>query len=321
MTRFRLYAACALLSLVGTAAHAQAFPSQPITFVVPYAPGSSSDLIPRLVAPIVQQALGVTALVENMPGANGSLGAAKVANGRADGYTVLMAPTGVLAINQWLYPKLSYDPKDFVPVTNAASTPNLIVVHKDVPASNLAELIALAKSQPGKLTYASAGIGSTSHLCGEMLKEAAGIDIVHVPFRGPAPAKLGLLSGQVSMICDNFSNVISEVRNGQLKSIVLAAKTRHPQAPDIPSAADAGLPAVDAGVWYSFVVKKGTPRPAVERLATEINKALNTPAVKEKLEGLGLTIVADGPKAFGKFLEQETARWQKIVASSGAKAE
>jgi tripartite-type tricarboxylate transporter receptor subunit TctC len=232
MRQARLLFSClaTIISLLGSAVlSAQGFPAKSISIVVPYPPGSTSDLIPRLLAPLLSQALAVPVLVENLAGANGALGAQKVEKGGTEELQILMAPTGVLAINQFLYTKLAYDPeKAFEPVVNLASTPNLIVVNKDVPAANLQELIQLAKNRPGSITYASAGIGSTSHLCGEMLRAFAQAPVVHVPYRGPAPAKLAVLGGEVSMICDNLSNVIQEVRNGRLKAIELTARSRHP---------------------------------------------------------------------------------------------
>jgi tripartite-type tricarboxylate transporter receptor subunit TctC len=295
------------------------FPTKNITIVTPFPPGSTSDLIPRLVSQIMGQSMGVSVIVENRPGANGSMGAIKVAASPPDGYTVLMATTGVLAINQWIYPKLQYSPeKDFEPVIIAAATPNMLVVNPNVKANNLKELIALAKAKPGELTFASAGNGSTSHLCGESLKVAAGIDIGHVPYQGPAPAVQDVLSGRVTMMCDNLSNVIQHVRAGRLKAIVVTSRERNPQASDIPNSVDAGLPDLEAGIWYSFVVPAATPKDVVNKLNTEFAKALHDPAVTVKLESLGMKIVADKPEEFRQFAARESARMQKVVKASGA---
>ena len=311
--------ALALMANLGMAQEGS-FPSKAITVVVPYPPGGTSDIIPRLIAPHLSQSLGVPVIVENRAGANGSIGATAVAKAKPDGYTLLLAPTGVLAINQFLYKALQYNPeKDFTPITNAASTPNMLVVNSMVPANNLAELIALAKSKPGALNFASAGNGSTSHLCGELLKSLAGIDMQHVPYKGVAPAQADLLAGQVSMMCDNFSNVIQPVRAGRLRAIAVADKTRHPQAPDVPTGAEAGLPGFEAGVWYGFVAPAPTPKPVIDKLNSEIARALHNPAVADKLHELGLTIVADSPEQFGKFIEAETAKWRRVVQTSGAR--
>ena len=309
------------LALFMSCAQAQTVPKQ-MTLIVPYPPGSTSDLIPRMIAPHLQQALGTTVIVENVAGANGAIGAQRVARGAADGSQILMAPTGVLAANQFLYSNLSYDPeKSFDPLINLAGTPNLIVVNKNVPASTVAELIKLAESKPGSVSFGSGGVGSTSHLCGEMLKAAAKGSMVHVPFRGPAPAKQAVLAGDVTFICDNFSNVIEDAKDGGLKAIALSAQKRHPQGPNIPTTAEQGFPAIDAGIWYSFVVPRGTPPDLVKRLNGEIAKILTLPDVKPRLETLGLSVIGDSPESFGTFLKGETARWKKIIEEANIKIE
>jgi tripartite-type tricarboxylate transporter receptor subunit TctC len=301
---------------------AQGFPARPITIVVPYPPGSSSDLIPRALAPHVSQSMGVPVLVENRPGAGGNVGSAIVAKGDATGHTVLLATSGILATNQWLYKQLGYDPqKDLTPVTNAATTPNMWVAHPDVPAKTIAEVIALAKAKPGALTFASGGNGTSSHLCGELLKTAAKIEMLHVPYKGPAPALQDVLAGRVPLMCDNFSNVAPHVRSGRLKAIALTALKRHAQAPDVPTADETGLPGFEIGNWYGFAVPSGTPRPALERLHAELVKALGHPQVKERLEQLGLTIVADTPEQFARFVAVESEKMRKLVQASGARVD
>ncbi|MBX6318788.1 tripartite tricarboxylate transporter substrate binding protein [Pigmentiphaga sp.] len=310
------------LSFFAMPAWAESYPNRTITIITPFPPGSTSDVIPRLLTPLLSKSLGANVIVENRPGANGSLGAAKVASAPADGYTLLMATTGVLAINPWVYAKLPYSPaRDFAPIINAASTPNLIVAHPDVPASDLPSLVVQAKKQPGKLTFASAGNGSTSHLCGESLKASAGLDLVHVPYQGPAPAMQDVLSGRVALMCDNLSNVIQHVRAGRLKAIALTSKVRTPQAPDIPTSVDVGYPDVQAGNWYSFVAPAGTPSPIVERLNAEFAQALKDPTVSTRLESMGLTIIADTPEEFRAFIAQESAHWQKVVKAANASIE
>ena len=309
------------LALFMSCAQAQTLPKQ-ITLIVPYPPGSTSDLIPRMIAPHLQHALGTTVIVENVAGANGAIGAQRVARGPADGSQILMAPTGVLAANQFLYSNLSYDPeKSFDPLINLVGTPNLIVVNKNVPATSVADLIKLAESKPGSVSFGSGGVGSTSHLCGEMLKVAAKGSMVHVPFRGPAPAKQAVLAGDVTFICDNFSNVIEDTKEGGLKAIALSAKSRHPQGPNIPTTAEQGFPAIDAGIWYSFVVPRGTSPDLVKRLNGEIAKILSFPDVKPRLDMLGLTIIGDSPESFGAFLKSEAARWEKIIKEANIKIE
>src|SRR3989440_5557193 len=234
-----------LFALLPAALAAQGFPSRQITIVVPYSPGSTSDLLPRAIAPLLAQSMGVAVVVENRPGAGGNVGAAMVAKAEASGHTVLMAPSAILATNQWLYKELNYDPqKDFIPVINAATTPNLWVAHPSLPVKTMSDVIALAKAKPGSLSFASGGAGTTSHLCGELLKTTAQGDLVHVPYKGPAPAAQDLLAGRVPLMCDNFSNVIAHVRTGRLRAIAVTALKRHPQAPEVPTADESGLPGV-----------------------------------------------------------------------------
>jgi len=319
--RISLLAALAVLS-ASAFAQDPAFPARPITIVCPFPPGSTADLIPRAVAPGLSQSLGVPVIVENRPGATGSIGAAFVAKAEATGHTVLMAPTPVLSVNQWLYKTLAYNPEqDFAPITNAATTPNVWVVHPDVPAKNLGELIAAARAKPGSLSFASGGSGATSHLCGELLKSSAAIDIVHVPYKGPGPALQDVLAGRVALMCDNFSNVIPHVRSGRLRALAVTARTRHPQAPEIPTADESGLPGFEVGVWYSFVAPAKTPKPAIDRLNAEFAKALRSPTVAERLKELGLTVVADSPEDFARFVAAESAKWRKVVEVSGARVD
>lgn len=316
----RLAAVFWILLFLPATALPQAFPSRQIGIVVPYSPGSTSDLIPRAIAPLMSQSMGVPVIVENRPGAGGNVGAALVAKGEASGHTVLMAPSAILATNQWLYKNLAFDPqKDLVPVTNAATTPNMMVVHPEVKAANLKELLALAKAKPGALSFGSGGNGTTSHLCGELLKTTAGLDMVHIPYKGPAPAMQDLLAGRVALMCDNFSNVISHVRSGRLRPIALTALKRHPQAPDVPTADESGLPGFEVSVWYGFAVPAGTPQPVVERLNAEIAKALRHPTVAERLGALGLAIVADSPGHFARFVGVEREKMRKLVEASGAR--
>ncbi|TMH72834.1 MAG: tripartite tricarboxylate transporter substrate binding protein [Betaproteobacteria bacterium] len=310
------------MALIPLVAGAQTFPSRQITIVVPYSPGSTSDLLPRAIAPLMSQALGVPLIVENGPGAGGNVGAAMVAKAEASGHTVLMAPSAILATNQWLYKDLPYDPhKDFTPVINAATTPNLWVAYPGLPVKTMSDVITLAKAKPGSLSFASGGAGTTSHLCGELLKTTAQVDLVHVPYKGPAPAAQDLLAGRVPLMCDNFSNVISHVRAGRLRAIALTAMKRHPQAPDVPTADESGLPGFEVNVWYGFAVPAATPKPAVQKLNAEIGRALRNPSVAERLDGLGLAIVADTPEEFARFVAAESEKMRRLVQASGARVD
>jgi tripartite-type tricarboxylate transporter receptor subunit TctC len=311
-----------LLALLPDSAPAQAFPARQISIVVPFPPGSSSDLIPRALAPLMSQSMGVPVIVENRPGAGGNAGAAYVARGDASGHQVLMAPSAILATNQWLYKEPGYDPqKDLTPVINAATTPNMWVAHPDTPVKTIRDVVTQAKAKPGALAFASGGNGTTSHLCGELLKTTAKLDLLHVPYKGPAPALQDVIAGRVPLMCDNFSNVIIHVRSGRLKAVALTAMKRHPQAPEVPTADESGLPGFEVGVWYGFAVPAATPRPVVQKLNTETAKALRDPKIAERFDQLGLTVVADSPEEFARFVGAESERMRKLVEVSGARAD
>jgi tripartite-type tricarboxylate transporter receptor subunit TctC len=319
--RLSLFLFINLVLLAGLAS-GQPFPSRQISIMVPYPPGSSSDLIPRAIAPLMSQSMGVPVIVENRPGAGGNVGAALVAKGDASGHAVLMAPSAILATNQWLYKELNYDPqKDFTPVINAATTPNMWVAHPDAPVKTIADVVAQAKSKPGALAFASGGNGTTGHLCGELLKTTAKVDMLHVPYKGPAPALQDVIAGRVPLMCDNFSNVISHVRSGRLKAVALTAMKRHPQAPEVPTANESGLPGFEVGVWYGFAVPSATPKPVVEKLNAEIAKGLRNPKIAERLGELGLAIVADTPEEFARFVAAESEKMRRLVQASGARVD
>jgi tripartite-type tricarboxylate transporter receptor subunit TctC len=304
------------------AAAAQGFPTRAITIVVPYSPGSTSDLLPRAIAPHMSRSLGVPVIVENRPGAGGNIGAALVAKGEASGHTVLMAPSAVLATNQWLYKDPGYDPqKDLTPVIDAATTPNLWVANPSLPVKTIADVIALAKAQPGTLSFASGGAGTTSHLCGALLNTMAHVELLHVPYKGPAPALQDVLAGRVPLMCDNFSNVIGHVRNGRLRAIALTGAKRIAQAPDVPTVDESGLRGFEISVWYGFAVPAATPKPVVHKLNGAIGAALHEPAVAQRLESLGLTIVADTPEEFARFVAAQSEKMRGLVQASGAKVE
>jgi tripartite-type tricarboxylate transporter receptor subunit TctC len=296
------------------------FPTRPITLVCPFQAGGVADAISRAVAPIMSESLRTPVIVDNRPGATGAIGASYVARAKPDGHTLLIVPNSVLVINQWVHKSLPYNPEaDFVPVINAGSSPNLIAVHPSVAADNLAELIALARKKP--LSFASAGNGSPQHLCGELLNVSAGIDLVHVPYKGAAPALQDVVAGHVPVICNALSLLLPQVRAGRLRAIALTTRIRHPQAPDVPTAHEAGLPGFEFDVWFGFVAPAATPAAIVERLNVEIGRALRTPAVAAPLQANGLTIVADSPREFGALIAAESARWRRIVERAGVKAD
>jgi tripartite-type tricarboxylate transporter receptor subunit TctC len=310
-----------LLAVAAAVAAAQdKFPTRPITLVCPFQAGGVADAISRAVAPIMSESLRTPVIVDNRPGATGAIGASYVARAKPDGHTLLIVPNSVLAINQWVYKSLPYNPEtDFTPVIDAGTSPNLLVVHPSVAADTLAELIALARKKP--LSFASAGNGSPQHLCGELLNVSAGIDLVHVPYKGAAPALQDVIAGHVPLMCNALSLVLPQVRAGRLRAIALAANARHPQAPEVPTAREAGLPGFESDVWFGFVAPAATPAAIVERLNVEIGRALRMPAVAAPLQANGLTIVADSPREFGALIAAESAKWRRIVERAGVKAD
>jgi len=310
-----------LLAVAAAVAAAQdKFPTRPITLVCPFQAGGGLSTISRAVAPIMSESLRTPVIVDNRPGATGAIGASYVARAKPDGHTLLIVPNSVLAINQWVYKSLPYNPEtDFTPVIDAGTSPNLLVVHPSVAADTLAELIALARKKP--LSFASAGNGSPQHLCGELLNVSAGIDLVHVPYKGAAPALQDVIAGHVPLMCNALSLVLPQVRAGRLRAIALAANARHPQAPEVPTAREAGLPGFESDVWFGFVAPAATPAAIVERLNVEIGRALRMPAVAAPLQANGLTIVADSPREFGALIAAESAKWRRIVERAGVKAD
>jgi tripartite-type tricarboxylate transporter receptor subunit TctC len=312
-----VFVLCAASAL---AAAQDRFPTRPITVVCPFQAGGVADAISRAVAPIMSESLRTPVIVDNRPGATGAIGASYVARAKPDGHTLLIVPSSVLVINQWVHKSLPYNPEtDFIPVINAGSSPNLLAVHPSVAADSLAELIALARKKP--LSFASAGNGSPQHLCGELLNVSAGIDLMHVPYKGAAPALQDVVAGQVPLICNALSLLLPQVRAGRLRAIALTSRIRHPQAPEVPAAHEAGLPGFEVDVWFGFVAPAATPAAIVERLNAEIGRALRTPAVAAPLQANGLTIMADSPREFGALIAAESAKWRGIVARAGIKAE
>jgi tripartite-type tricarboxylate transporter receptor subunit TctC len=309
-----------LCAASAVAAAQDKFATRPITLVCPFQAGGVADAISRAVAPIMSESLRTPVIVDNRPGATGAIGASYVARAKPDGHTLLIVPNSVLVINQWVHKSLPYNPQtDFIPIINAGRSPNVLAVHPSIAAHNLAELIALARKEP--LSFASAGNGSPQHLCGELLNASAGIHLVHVPYKGAAPALQDVVAGHVPVICNALSLVLPQVRAGRLRAIALTTRVRHPQAPDVPTAHEAGLPGFEFDVWFGFVAPAATPAAIVDRLNAEIGRALRMPAVAAPLQANGLTIVADSPREFGALIAAESAKWRGIVERAGVNAE
>lgn len=311
-----LFALC--ISLAAGAAAAQDFPNKPIKLIVPFPAGGPSDMIGRAVGDRMSQILGQPVIIENRGGAGGVLGTDTVANADPDGYTIAVTSAGALAISTAMEQKLPYvSPKDFAPVTLVATVPELLVVATSVPASNMKELIALAKSKPGKLNFASSGPGSMPHLAGELFKITAKIDIVHVPYRGAAPAVSDLLGQRVQMVFLDLPVLLPQIEAGKLRPIAIGSPKRVAALKDVPTTAEVGLEDVRAENWYGMVAPAGTPPAVVAKLNKAAVEAMRTPEVKEKLAKLGVTLVGGTPDELNAYIEKEIAKWSKVVKAAG----
>ncbi len=314
---------CAAMTLTTTAALAVAeeYPSRPIRIVVPFAAGGAVDSIARVLGQQLSLSTGRPVLVENKPGASANLGADYVAKSAPDGYTVLLAANG-LATNVTLFPNMPVNTlRDFAPVAQVGYAPLVLVVSKDSPAKTLKDLISIAKQQPGKLSYASAGNGSSQHLAGEMLKIAAQIDVLHVPYKGGAPALTDLLGGRISYMMQNPLEVLPHIKAQQLYALAVAGNKRLALLLDVPTSNEAGLPGFEASVWWGMVVPVKTPQEIVVKLNAEVQKALAAPKVREKLAEMGVIISPSTPEQFGAFLKLEIDKWAKVIKTSGIQAD
>ena len=315
-----LVVACA--AAVPGAALAQAFPAKPITIIVPFPPGGVTDPVARQVAQRVAENVKQAVIVENKPGASGIIASEYVKRQPADGYTVLFGFTGSHAVNPTLYSKLPYDPqKDFQPVTLIINTPHILVVPADSPAKSVADLVALAKSKPGGLTFASQGIGAGGHLLGEMFKAQTKANLSHVPYKGSAPALTDMLAGRVDVFFDAMVTSLPYVRDGKLRALAIANKTRSKLLPDVPTMAEAGFPGVEMDQWFGMLVPAGTPQPVVQRLNQEFVKAVRSPDIEKSLTERGLDVVTSTPDQFAAVIKADTATLGKVVKESGAKAD
>ena len=328
LTSFRLRAVratCAALCLLaaGLAPAQPAYPSRAVRIVVPYPPGSGTDIVARMLGQKLTEAWGQQVVVDNRPGAGAIVGVEAIAKAAPDGYTVGIADTGPLAINPALYPKLPYHPvRDFVPVTLVAQLPFILVAHPSVEAKTVGELVALARARPGQLNYASVGNGSAVHLATELFKKRAGIDMVHVPYKGSAPALTGLLGGEASVMFVNLLSSLPMIKAGKLRALATGTAKRLSAMPDLPTIAEAGVPGYEFQAWFGIVAPAGTPRPIVERLNQELRRAIALPDVRERMiQQGGMEPVGGSAEAFAALIPGEIEHWGRLVRESGAKVE
>jgi tripartite-type tricarboxylate transporter receptor subunit TctC len=308
--------------LAVASASAAAFPDKPVRFVVGFTPGGPSDILARAVGQKLAERWGQQVVIENRPGAGGNLAAEAVAKSAPDGYTWLLGNNSILATNQSLYRKLPYDPvKDFAPVALVAVQPNILVVHPEVPAKSVSDLIRLARQSPGKLNYASSGAGAAAHLAGELFKTLAGVDIVHVPYKGAQPALTDVLAGQVQLMFATSASVIPYLKTGRLRALAVTSAQRSPSVPELPTVSEAGLAGFEATTWHGVVVPSATPRALIERINQDTNSVLKDKDLSERLAGLGAEVLTGTPRDFADYIAREIPKWSKVVRDSGARAD
>ncbi len=308
----RGWAAAALL-LVSGAAFGQSWPQKPVKFIVPFPPGGATDISARLLGERLTKIWGQTVIIENRGGAGGGVGAVEAARAAPDGYTLFFPSGSVMTANQHIYEKLAYDPvKDFVPVTTVVSGPQVLVVPASAPWKTVAELIAAAKAQPGRLTFGSAGIGSQTHLAAENFVATAGIDAVHVPYKGEGPGLAALVGGETSFLVTNIAAALVHIRSGRLRALGVTSKTEFAQLPGVPPIAKT-LPGFENSGWFGIVAPTGTPRPIIDKVYRDTRQALQDPELKVRFSAQGLEPVGNSPEAMGKAMREETQLWARVV--------
>lgn len=316
---FRLFAIALAFPLL---AFGQSYPTKPIRLICPFPPGGAVDIASRATANELSRILGQPVAVENKPGAGGNLGGAETARSAPDGYTIFMSTSGIQAINPALYARMPFDPnKDLAPIAPLVSLNNVLVVHPSVPAKTVKDIIELAKKEPGKLTYASSGNGTSIHMSGAMFTYMTKTDMVHIPYKGSAPAVTDLLAGQTNMMFDNIPSSLPHIKAGKLRAIATTGAKRDPALPDIPTIAESGVPGYESGVWFGLMAPAKTPRPIIDKLNAAAVKATQAPNFRKRMTDLGYNIIPGTPEEMAKMIQDETKRWTPIVKASGAKVD
>ena len=312
----------AVLALAAAVSSGQSYPSKPVRIIVPFPPGGAVDFYARVMQEPLSEALGQPVIIDNRAGASGMIGADLVAKASPDGYTLLLGNIASLAINVGIYPKMAYDPaKDFTPIMHTVDVNYVLVVHPSVPAHSVAELIAYAKANPGKLSYGSAGSGSMPHLAAELMKALTGTDMVHVPYKGGGPMVTDLLGGSVQLVIADQANLMPHVKTGKLRALGVASPKRSAIYPELPTIAESGFAGYEATAWQGLVGPAGMPPDVVGRLNQTLAKVMAMPAVRERLIGGGLDPVADTPEEFGRFIRSEITKWSNVVRAGNIKAD
>ena len=316
LARFVALIALAAVSALALPVAAQPYPDRAVKLIVAFAPGTTSDIIGRMLAEKLTQAMGQPFVVENRTGAGGTIGAEMVAKSAPDGYTLLLS-TAALSVSAHVFANLKYDTaRDFASVTVISHSPLLLAANLDFPPKNVPELIQYAKANPGKVSFGSAGVGTSHHLTGEKLKLDAGIDIVHVPYKGSGPAHVDLMGGQIQVMFDNIVALMPHVKSGRLRALAVSRAKRHPLLPEVPAIQEAGMPGFETVAWFGVVAPAGTPREVLGRLNAEVLKAIALPDVRQRLGDAGSEIIGNSPEAADRFLREDTEKWGKVVKAA-----
>jgi tripartite-type tricarboxylate transporter receptor subunit TctC len=321
-TFLRLAASALALPAVTRFAWAQTYPDKPIRILVGFAPAGPADIAARVLGDKLTEAWGKPVVIENVTGAAGNVSAERASKAAPDGYTLLLGASSTISTNISLYEKLGFDPvRDFVPISQLCVTPNILALNNNVPAKSVSELVALAKAQPGALTFGSAGVGTSQHLAGELFKVRAGVKLQHVPYRGIAQVVPDLLGGRLTMVFGNISALLQLSRENKVRALAVTSLKRAPSLPDIPAMAEQGFPGFDATAWFGLLAPTGTPAPIVARLHAETVKILAMPDVRRKFADLGMEPIGNSPAQFADVIKAEIPAWAKVIKESGAKAE
>ncbi|RPI44464.1 MAG: tripartite tricarboxylate transporter substrate binding protein [Betaproteobacteria bacterium] len=309
----------ALYVLSPAVVHAQAYPSKPIRFIVPWPPGGGADIMSRLINQQLGDALGQQVVIDNRGGAAGNIGAELAAKSPPDGYTIVFAYSGTHSINPHIYRRMPFKGSDLTAIIQLASVPQIVVVHPSLPAKSVRELIAIVKAKPGQLSYASSGNGAINHLAGELFKMRTGTDIVHVPYKGGGPAAVALLSGEVGMIFGEPASMMGFLKAGKLRALAVTSGKRALSLPELPTVSEAGVPGYDVTSWNGILAPAATPREIVGRLNAELNKIIAAPAMRDRMIGLGYEPVGGPPEKFDAFIQSELAKWAPVVKAAGVR--
>jgi tripartite-type tricarboxylate transporter receptor subunit TctC len=317
----RRLCAVALVVAAASAAAADSFPTKPLRLIVPFPPGGFNDTLARTLGQKLTERWGQPVVVDNRPGAGSTIGTELAARAPADGHTLLLV-SFAFAVNPVLYPRLPYDSaRDFAPVILAAGTPNFLVAHPDLPATSVQDLLQLTRTRPGGVSYATAGNGTSPHLCMKLLENLTGVRLTHIPYKGSAPAMLDLMGGRVNVMFDNAPNVLSHVRAGKLKALAVTTARRSALAPEVPSLAEAGVPGYDVEVWFGVVAPAVTPKEIIARLNAEIQRILALPDVKGRFAQVGVRTIGGSPEQFAAYLREQTEKWGKVARDAGVRVD